>query len=126
VSFGSPIEWSASAKSVAIVLVALLLLVVGAMSHAQNVVEASYACPILGGEAGQVQYSFFDATTCVYEGDPSMPEATKEPLDWLDPMGSALVFGIGGLVVTGGAVLALRAVVRRAGQDAVDQGATAR
>lgn len=116
VRFGSPVEWSTGAKTVAIVGVALLLLGVGFASHARGVVEASYVCPVRDGDPGEVQYSFSDETFCTYDGTDLAAVPTRRGLDWFDPPASALVFGIGAVVVVVGAVLALRSVGRGARQ----------
>jgi hypothetical protein len=118
VTFGSPVEWSTRAKVSAIVVVAVLLLAVGAASHARAVVEASYRCPVVDGDAGELAYSLFDPSTCTYaDGGGTLP-AVRGERDWLDPLGSALIFGVGAVVVLGGAALAVRTVRRRAGPPA--------
>jgi len=110
VTFGSPVQWSTRAKVAAIVVVAVLLLAVGAASHARAVVEASYTCPVVDGDRGELAYSLFDPSTCAYaDGDATVP-AVRGARDWLDPLGSALVFGIGAVVVIVGAALAVRTV----------------
>jgi hypothetical protein len=113
VAFGSPVEWSARGKVAAIVVVAVLLLVVGAVSHARAVVEASYECPVVDGDPGELRYRLFDPSTCRYAEGSSVTTPARTDRNWLDPLGSALVFGVGGLVVVAGAVLAIRTVVAR-------------
>lgn len=113
-TFGSPIEWSTRAKVGAIVVVAVLLLAVGAASHARAVVEASYTCPVVDGDAGELAYSLFDPSTCTYaDGGATLP-AVRGARGWLDPLVSALLFGVGAVVVIAGAALAVRTV--RAGK----------
>jgi hypothetical protein len=90
------------------VVIAVALLAVGFVSHLTQVVEASYSCPVIEGEEGTLAYSFSGPSTCTYERStatfgPEVVEADPEGIDWLDPPISAAVFGVGALVVIGGA-----------------------
>jgi len=106
-------RWSTRAKVAAIVVVAALLLAVGAVSHARAVVEASYTCPVVDGEVGELRYSLYDPSTCAYVDEVAVVPAVRGERNWFDPPGSALVFGVGAVVVIGGAALAVRTVRRR-------------